>query len=945
MTNFFSLLCFIGLVAAYDWHHCDQLKSDITLDNWETKGVEARECLQLVVDHELEHLTGDRRRIEEFRHHFDKIHWERMEKDEAETPEDMTDIHDVAHHAKKTATMRWVAQMKENSRYKDSNDWCEGLEKILADAGLDKEDSPCHPMDDIPDKWIDITINIRALYEYLAVKKWDGLDDIVFFEPYPEETNERTLVHDEDDRSEEHELSLEELRKQHEKEEKRSWQKNKRLRKEHRRARKAYDREQKALAEAEKEANKLSDIEGEIDELENGEEDDGDLRRRLSGVSTRDPLCKTWRSTVMDGRDYWNLDWLDDSHDHKFYQSDFEAGEDVELWILDDGVDVNHPEFNGRASWVSGSDTTLGGSHGTHVAGTAAGLSTGVAYKATIKAYRALGGGGSTLQGMRLAAAYKRAHPEKKMVINMSIQWTTKQSFPAPESNNALVRELKGLGVIVVIAAGNHNDDASGWVVASDPWTVIVGNAQSDGARFPDPNIGSNYGPLIDIWAPGTHIWSAVPSGQYARKTGTSMASPLVAGVFASMWGQNLQLSAEQIRSQVIGNMPNYDWSVDGTRSTKAHLIKRQSPNCGARQFYDEVTAPNMPPYVHDGQGKPSYDEINWRNGCHKMQRKWGCEGGIGARTVNKVIIQESNGTPGLSQDECQSRCAQRNQDGCCQWYDNGRNRACYFFADAQGEGTRFPAMMYKPFMHWNVGVRNNVAAARCENSQEAGGVIRNGGCNAGEYLDTQCDMSCAMKTAKCGNQYCCVRCPNAPPAGKTFYQLPVAKYHVPVGKWCNKRRAFHHCDNLAHTPSPAPTCILLCLGDPNCDGFTFNRANNLCSFMYNCVEPANGDGVYEINRADGSATLKPNVRSDVAGCGGLGICSNTMQETIVKCMLNTQCDHVTAFGGNFCQYRCGGVTPGQVPLPGETSTVDTYECTENVPMPNSEIQRMCQWK
>jgi len=309
------------------------------------------------------------------------------------------------------------------------------------------------------------------------------------------------------------------------------------------------------------------------------------------------------------------------------------------------------------------------------------------------------------------------------------------------------------------------------------------------------------------------------------------------------------------------------------------------------------------------------------------------------------VIIQESNGTPGLSQDECQRRCAQRNQDGCCQWYDNGRNRACYFFADAQGEGTRFPAMMYRPFMHWNVGVRNNVAAARCENNVETAGVIRTGQCNAGEYLDTQCDMSCGQKQAKCGNQYCCVRCPNAPPAGKTFYQLPVAKYHVPTGKTCDKRRGWLHCDDLAHTPSPAPTCMQLCLNDPNCDGFTHNRSNNLCTFKQNCVDPANHDGVYKVNRADGTATIDYKVDGNMPGCNFLGVCSTTMQEGFVRCMLNNQCDWLSVVGTNICQFHCGSVAPGHLQLPGDVSDIDAYECTQAVPMPNSEIQRMCQWK
>jgi hypothetical protein len=85
---------------------------------------------------------------------------------------------------------------------------------------------------------------------------------------------------------------------------------------------------------------------------------------------------------------------------------------------------------------------------------------------------------------------------------------------------------------------------------------LCVGNTTSADVRYADPKYGSNYGAHVDIAAPGTGILSTVPSfadaSGYQYKTGTSMASPLVAGVAALVWGNNPSMTRSQVEERLL---------------------------------------------------------------------------------------------------------------------------------------------------------------------------------------------------------------------------------------------------------------------------------------------------------------------------------------------------------------------------------------------------------
>ena len=166
-------------------------------------------------------------------------------------------------------------------------------------------------------------------------------------------------------------------------------------------------------------------------------------------------------------------------------------------------------------------------------AGTATGTTLGVSKKAKIYDRKVLRSTGSGSTGYIASALHdvmeiKQAYPEKKIVINMSLSTTALVDPDAPYSSlDNLVTEATNLGIIVVVAAGNDSgENACRMSPARAPGAVTVGASDnSDGiASF------SNVGPCVDIFAPGTGVISADATGGTQGLSGTSMATPHVAG-------------------------------------------------------------------------------------------------------------------------------------------------------------------------------------------------------------------------------------------------------------------------------------------------------------------------------------------------------------------------------------------------------------------------------
>jgi subtilisin family serine protease len=206
----------------------------------------------------------------------------------------------------------------------------------------------------------------------------------------------------------------------------------------------------------------------------------------------------------------------------------------VDVYIVDTGVRADHSDFGGRV--VAGHDVVGGVAppasdchgHGTHVAGTTAGTTYGIAKTATIVPVRVLNCYGSgTMSGVvaGLDWVVERHQAGQPAVINMSL------GGGASSALDAAVARATTDGIVVVVAAGNSNADACDASPARAPSAITVGATTSTDARAGYSNIGT----CLDLFAPGSIIKSASKSSTTATTTmsGTSMASPHVAGVAA----------------------------------------------------------------------------------------------------------------------------------------------------------------------------------------------------------------------------------------------------------------------------------------------------------------------------------------------------------------------------------------------------------------------------
>ncbi|MGW6909962.1 S8 family peptidase [Streptomyces sp. NPDC054940] len=207
------------------------------------------------------------------------------------------------------------------------------------------------------------------------------------------------------------------------------------------------------------------------------------------------------------------------------------AGAGVTAYVIDTGVRITHQQISGRATYgydaVDG-DTTAsdGNGHGTHVATTIAGSTYGVAKQAKIVAVRVLDNAGSgTTAGVIAGIDWVTNNHSGPSVANLSL------GGGASTSLDTAVRNSIASGVTYAVAAGNSNANASSYSPARVTEAITVGATTSSDARASY----SNYGSVLDIFAPGSSITAGWYTSDTATNTisGTSMATPHVAGAAA----------------------------------------------------------------------------------------------------------------------------------------------------------------------------------------------------------------------------------------------------------------------------------------------------------------------------------------------------------------------------------------------------------------------------
>jgi len=259
----------------------------------------------------------------------------------------------------------------------------------------------------------------------------------------------------------------------------------------------------------------------------------------------------------------WGLDRIDNrsviTDDVYSYTED---GTGVVIYVLDVFLDADNPEFGNRVlkqiravnmpscgnSGCGGGTSTCPqsndfndlisyGSHGTHVAGIAAGTNFGVAKGASIVGVEVLKncGDGTTgspqtiIDGIEFAIKDRENRGFPPAVINLSL------NNPPDTTVNAKVQEALTKGISVVISAGNNGQDACLYspqaMGGPNSAAIVVGASDENDRRWTYELGGSNTGDCVDIYAPGANITSAVDYGDFSDSTsGTSQAAPFVTG-------------------------------------------------------------------------------------------------------------------------------------------------------------------------------------------------------------------------------------------------------------------------------------------------------------------------------------------------------------------------------------------------------------------------------
>jgi subtilisin family serine protease len=270
-------------------------------------------------------------------------------------------------------------------------------------------------------------------------------------------------------------------------------------------------------------------------------------------------------------------------------------GENSIVYLMDSGIDSSHTEFTGSSivnlySYDNDFSDTLG--HGTIMASLINGQTIGVAKNATVKNVKIPFGSVTIAQLLTAFDTVLSDHLLTSTVKVVNCSWT----IPKSQLLDNKILELQNEGLVVVAAAGNSGIAAD--TLSPVGLNTVIGVAASDAYDRVIPwgiETSSNWGPDVDVTAPGINVTIANISGGYSNGSGTSIAAAIVSGVVTQYITDDPSLTAQQIQNLVIDSamedMLFRNEEIYGTTPNK--LIK--SPYLSSRIIWDKTVGTMFP--------------------------------------------------------------------------------------------------------------------------------------------------------------------------------------------------------------------------------------------------------------------------------------------------------------------------------------------------------------